>query len=343
MENRYREYYAAANGFSGFRSYFNEVFASDTLKRLFILKGGPGTGKSSLMRKILNFFSEKGYDTDAVFCSSDTSSLDGIIIEGKAAVIDGTAPHETDTKLPGAFDEIVNLGDNWNKETLENHLEKIKELDKNKKQNYSSAYKYLSFLGNIHDYKLEILSHYLDFAACESFILSLIKAYQKSERKPRQTIISSFSKDGLSHRDLYGFDIKKIYSVKETYGEGELFLNELKRLASGKFSITLFPSPFSDAITEAVYFENEKILFSLASLDGEAINASDFLSVRFDEELEFLNKTEESYIEKSKLYFKKASDCHFLLEDIYKSSMNFENNDKIYKILCAEIEKILSD
>ena len=59
MQKRHEEYYAAANGFSGFRSNFNEVFNKNSLTHLFILKGGPGTGKSTLMKKLLKHFSEE--------------------------------------------------------------------------------------------------------------------------------------------------------------------------------------------------------------------------------------------------------------------------------------------
>jgi len=42
-------YFAAANGYDGFVSYFEKVFDAKDYTRLFILKGGPGTGKSSIM------------------------------------------------------------------------------------------------------------------------------------------------------------------------------------------------------------------------------------------------------------------------------------------------------
>ncbi len=338
----YREYYAAANGFSGFRSYFDEVFYHNAISGIFILKGGPGTGKSTLMRKILEFFSKNEYKCDAIFCSSDTASLDGVIIDGRVAVIDGTAPHEMDTKLPGALDEIINLGNGWNTEKLKSSRASIEESNKNKKQNYFSAYKYLAFSGNIHNYKLKLIQNHFDFNAAEKLISNLIQSYKKSEKKPKRVLISSFSKDGYTRREHLGFDIKKLYSIKGMHGESEIFLDILKRLVSGKFQITLFPSPLSDSITEGVYFEDEKILFLDSAQDGEEINASAFLKGNVDEEIDFLNKYEEIYLEKSKLFFKKASEFHFLLEDIYTTAMNFENNGEIFQNLCERIEKILS-
>ena len=38
--------------------------------------------------------------------------------------------------------------------------------------------------------------------------------------------------------------------------------------------------------------------------------------------------------------FKKAADAHFEMEKIYIAAMDFEKNEKIFKSLCREIDKI---
>ena len=45
-----RTYFLGANSKNGFYSLYDELFAGEY--RLHIIKGGPGTGKSSFMRKI---------------------------------------------------------------------------------------------------------------------------------------------------------------------------------------------------------------------------------------------------------------------------------------------------
>ena len=54
--NYLRKYFAAANTYTGFISYFDTVFDPEKFSRLYVLKGGPGTGKSSFMKKIANEF-----------------------------------------------------------------------------------------------------------------------------------------------------------------------------------------------------------------------------------------------------------------------------------------------
>ena len=78
------------------------------------MKGGPGVGKSSFMKKIATEFADKGYDVEIFPCSSDPGSLDAVVIKKLGVVlIDATAPHIVDPKIPGAIDEIVNFGDFW--------------------------------------------------------------------------------------------------------------------------------------------------------------------------------------------------------------------------------------
>ena len=45
------KYFAAANSGEGFVSYFGEVFGEQNFEHVYIIKGGPGTGKSYLLKE----------------------------------------------------------------------------------------------------------------------------------------------------------------------------------------------------------------------------------------------------------------------------------------------------
>ena len=111
-----RKFFLGANTHKGFHSFY-EYVVPGIPNRLLILKGGPGTGKSTFLRKIANEFAKMGHDVELHHCSSDNDSLDGIrIVSLNIAVMDGTAPHTTDPKYPAVVDEIINLGEYWYKE-----------------------------------------------------------------------------------------------------------------------------------------------------------------------------------------------------------------------------------
>ena len=150
MNKPSNKYFAAANSYNGFVSYFAKIFCSKDFDRIYVLKGGPGTGKSSFMKKIKEELSHPECGIDEIYCSSDPNSLDGIIIkhkERKTAILDGTAPHERDAVIPGAVDEIINLGEGWKKEFLIAQRDKILEIGQEKSNAYSVAYSYLKIAG----------------------------------------------------------------------------------------------------------------------------------------------------------------------------------------------------
>ena len=47
-----RRYFAASNSGTGFVNYFPRIFGGGACRRLFVVKGGPGTGKSSFMKRM---------------------------------------------------------------------------------------------------------------------------------------------------------------------------------------------------------------------------------------------------------------------------------------------------
>ena len=57
-----KKYFAAANTEKGFCSLFGEIFAPEELSWLYIIKGGPGTGKSTFMRGVGEAARERGFD-----------------------------------------------------------------------------------------------------------------------------------------------------------------------------------------------------------------------------------------------------------------------------------------
>lgn len=133
-------YFAAANTGRGFISFFNDIFYDKNISRRYIIKGGPGTGKSSFLRHIAEIAEKSGHDVEYYYCSSDTNSLDGVVIDGSIALLDGTAPHACDTVSPGVRDYILNLGEYWSSEALVKAEKDISDLNARKKNAYEKAY-----------------------------------------------------------------------------------------------------------------------------------------------------------------------------------------------------------
>jgi ABC-type lipoprotein export system ATPase subunit len=137
------QFFAGGNTIRGFHSFFHYIPGA-AARRLIIIKGGPGTGKSTLMKQLGQKAREAGRDTELFYCSSDNQSLDGLHVpELGFAMVDGTAPHVIDPRVPGAYDEILNLGDCWDAELLRPHKEDIAVLVRQNGEWFTQAYQYL--------------------------------------------------------------------------------------------------------------------------------------------------------------------------------------------------------
>lgn len=136
--------FPGGNTSQGFYSYYHHVIQPQQAKRVFLLKGGPGVGKSHLMKTIGHWLVDQGYDIEFHHCSADPESLDAVVSPAlKIAFIDGTAPHVIDPKYPGAVETLIPLGEHWNEPGLEAVREEIvRHTDENGKL-YKRVYKYL--------------------------------------------------------------------------------------------------------------------------------------------------------------------------------------------------------
>ena len=88
------QYFLGANSPTGFYSLYPELIQPERARTIYILKGGPGCGKSTLMRRVGARMEEEGLDTEYILCSGDPDSLDALLLpQLGVALVDGTAPH----------------------------------------------------------------------------------------------------------------------------------------------------------------------------------------------------------------------------------------------------------
>lgn len=152
MNGKTVDLFPGGNTSKGFYSFYRYILGQEEARRIICIKGGPGTGKSSLMKKIGAYFNEKGYDIEYHHCSSDNNSLDGVVIKGlNVAILDGTAPHVVDPVNPGAVDEILNMGDCWNEEGFKKYRKNIIDTNKEIGKTFKRAYRFFAAAKAVHD------------------------------------------------------------------------------------------------------------------------------------------------------------------------------------------------
>lgn len=113
-----RMVFPGGNTCRGFFSFYDYIVGPDAT-RLYVIKGGPGVGKSTFMKNLGEEFLAEGLNVEYHWCSSDNDSLDALVLpDCRIAVLDGTSPHIVDPRIPGAVDEIINFGECWDEKRL---------------------------------------------------------------------------------------------------------------------------------------------------------------------------------------------------------------------------------
>lgn len=336
-------YFAAANGYTGFRSLFSEIFNPKEMSRMFILKGGPGTGKSTLMKNLLIHGEKMGYYTEAVYCSSDPDSLDGVILSSqgkKISVIDGTAPHECDAVFPGAADELVNLADGFDTERLTENRNEIISISSHKKSCYGDAYMLLRSAGSIHENICAYYSKYADYNRAELMSDQICERISSNKNSPPKRIYTSaFGKKGYTviRRKAHG-DLEETTIRGDGVGE-YIFMSILaKKLLRMGAVRELHLSPFSGDIYERIVTDTHTFEVTHSGLTTLSFSNQDAL---LDPLFQKLFELHASLLDLAREKLSEAANHHFALEAIYSKAVNFRNNDKILNRLITSVDSIL--
>lgn len=236
MQKKSCEYFTCANAAQGFVNYFPSVLCG--MERIFILKGGPGTGKSTMMRKIGAHFKNLGQTVEEIHCSSDAASLDGVILRDKrTAVVDGTAPHVIEPNLPGIVEDYVNLGIAWDREKLAVHRDEIADCKAEIKKRYDRIYEILREAKQIHDRWEKVYLCHVNFGAldraAEDLTVQILDGAKKKAAPGRieRRFFGAMTPDGSAHYiENLTEDLKVRYFIKGRPGTGKSTL--MKKLAA---------------------------------------------------------------------------------------------------------------
>ena len=142
-------------------------------KRYFI-KGRPGTGKSTFMRRFAAKAMSMGYDTEVYYCSFDPYSYDMVIIpELSLCVFDSTSPHE---KFPTRnTDQILDF---YKHSGLDGVDEKCEAQLSDVKKRYAATMSYavnaMKLAGEFTDKIDTISSSNLDFEKMNNLVYSFL-------------------------------------------------------------------------------------------------------------------------------------------------------------------------
>ncbi|MEE0947078.1 MAG: hypothetical protein U0M42_09720 [Acutalibacteraceae bacterium] len=175
-------YFLTANSADGFINSFQKAYSVEDGFKAYLIKGGPGTGKSSFMKKVASYAQSKGEQVELVVCGSDPDSIDGVVMADKKIImLDATAPHTVDPVYPAVCEEIINLGAFWDREKIQRYSEQIVSLTKKNKELHERAKRIISAVGQLMRNDIKVALMATDIDKTFSYGETLAKRYLKNK------------------------------------------------------------------------------------------------------------------------------------------------------------------
>ena len=354
MESKVRHIFPGANTANGSFNFFDNII-QDNINRIFCLKGGPGVGKSSLMKKVAQEFVNRGYDVELHHCSSDPSSLDALLIKKLGVVLlDATSPHIVDPKDPGAVDEIVNLGEFWNVDSLEKNKAEIIEIGKDISASFKRAYKFLKSAQPIYFDIEDKYQNSMNFGKVNLLVDEFIeKLFNKASnlgeyKKERHLFGTAITPIGhIDYTDSILSQVKNVYYLEGEIGTGKTtFLKKVYEKAVQKgMSVEVYHYPLIKEKIETIIINDLETAITVSKIfkDREKIDFNQFIDEeklsKYKEEIDFDKNIFNELINYAILNLKKAKTKHDIIESYYIPNMNFNEIEILREELIKRILK----
>ena len=258
-KGRFLTYFLGANTPRGFYSLYDGFTDEEAGDFLWVLKGGPGCGKSSFMRRIGQAAAEAGLDVEYIRCSGDPASLDGVYIPAlRTAYADGTAPHVLEPPCPGACGAYLDLSRYYDTAAMRARRDEILARGSAYKAKYAEAYALLALLPAAQALPADALPAEADRLAAahraESVARRVLPVRRGREGKQLLRFLGAFCCEGRVFRaDTAEALCGKLYRLDRERGLADDYLRALASQAKKRgWDAVCCPDPLEPEKLEAV-------------------------------------------------------------------------------------------
>ena len=317
--NTARTLFPGAMGPDGFISCFDHLMDDTLLRRKLILKGGPGVGKSTFMRRVHAALCANGEPSTLYFCSGDPDSLDGVAIpHAGLLILDGTAPHTIDPAMPGIDGETLDLGRFLHKEVFKRRREELFVLAEENRTHYKNAFACLSAAGSLRRAAVS--------EAARSADLTMIRTFLKEgftlpkEGTPRTLFLTSPTPAGVA-------DFREAQDAENTvYLPGVLgavFLNEAMKLVQNT-QTEIFLHPLTPEAPQCVRIGDTM----LCAADDTRSTLNEFLLSPLSDFIPFAMQEAETLTAQAVEELRLCKRTHDAIETIYRPFVDYDHVER---------------
>lgn len=347
-------FFLGANSAYGFFSLYDELINLKDAETVYVLKGGPGSGKSSIMKKAARSAEKKGIEIEFIYCSSDPDSLDGVVFPSlKKAIVDGTSPHVVEPKYPIAVERYIDLGRFADAEEISRKKALIIDVKERHSDYFKHIYRLTSSALHIENELFDIALGGVSLAKLHKRARGIIarEITSKSDKKPsKRRFSSAISPKGYISNIADSINnFTHIYVIEDDFGLGQFFLSPIAdAIKNAGFECFECLNPLNPERLENIIVPELSLAFITSDAERRytgiyhrkiRLNSSIDKNVLKDNKcrISTLKKLKASLINDACTLLKEAKLVHDELEDLYNPHIDFESLYKYADELIAEI------
>lgn len=339
-------FFLGANTKTGFSSLYDKFLSPAGGDFLWVIKGGPGCGKSSLMKRIGAAAERAGLRAEYILCSGDPDSLDAVYLpEAHVAYVDGTAPHVIEAAYPGASSLYLDMSRFLDVGALRAFLPQITDLNRRYKALYGAAYAQLAAAAAL----LPKNQPGLPTDAAADALARRIRGITVRELRPlkkpaavtHRFLSANTCRGRVTLTDTLSAYCERFYQFDNALGLGHLALAQLAELAAARgYDVICCHDPLEPEKLEALLLPEAKLGF-LAAEDAQLSLSLPCRRLRLDKQAEESlspetratlrqrKKESRALLAAAAETLAQAKALHDELEAVYHPNVNFTGADAL--------------
>lgn len=359
LNQLYPTYFLAANAPGGFVHGYDTLYDPDQGDRTFLLRGGPGSGKSTLMRQCIASVALTGQPMELFPCPADPESLDAVLLPNLGvSVIDATTPHFIESRYPGVCEQDVDLGKAWDHNALYEKREPMMALFQQEALIRSRVRRYIDAAGALMDDGYRIDCKCCDHEKAKRFAKHLQSSFgdisRSSDREGRETLrfLSAVTSQGILFLEqTVTMQCNTILVLEDDWGAcSGMILSLLKSLLLQKgYDCIVCPSPLAPSrkidhvLVPELSFAvcTSSWLIPIHCATGRQIHARRFRladeAADHKQHLRFNRRAIEELIGDAVFLLHEANSLHSKLEQHYKQCTDYRVINAQTERVCAQI------
>ena len=325
-------WFLAANSAEGFYSVYGDLLQPEENIKAWYIKGGPGNGKSTFMRRIGEAAETAGFHKEFFLCSGDPLSLDAVHIrEINTFYVDATAPHVQEPGLPGISGRYLDLSQFYKTTGLPDR-EEILILQRACREEYDRAYALLCAAGRADPSVIRYTEERKTLCAAGRELALSILPDGNGESVSRRFISANTCLGFISMPET-AHAIGKLYLIHGDMADAWL-AGVLDACSEKEQRCILCPDPLLPERPDGVIVPEAGVSF-LKYHKGVKYPTENVLHIRTETfpgektpEYSKEKSIHSALLRQSYCHLKKAKDLHDELEVLYRPSVDFKRLDR---------------